>query len=38
MRLVDLQSGKPVPTGTLGVLQIRGGNVMKEYINNPSAF
>lgn len=36
MRIVDMESGKPVPTNAMGILQIRGGNVMKEYVNNPS--
>lgn len=37
MRIVDIKTGKPVPAGTLGVLQIRGGCVMKEYLNNEKA-
>lgn len=36
MRIVDMETRKPVPNGTLGVLHIRGGNVMKGYLNNPS--
>jgi acyl-CoA synthetase (AMP-forming)/AMP-acid ligase II len=36
MRIVDMETGKPVPTNTLGILQIRGGCVMKEYVNNDS--
>lgn len=37
MRIVDMETKKPVPAGTLGILQIRGGCVMKEYLNNPKA-
>jgi len=37
MRIVDMETRQPVPPNTLGILHIRGGNVMKEYLNNPKA-
>lgn len=33
---MHLETREPVPPNTLGVLHIKGGNVMKGYINNPS--
>jgi len=36
-RVVDLDSGQPVADGEPGELQIRGYNVMTEYLNNPEA-
>jgi malonyl-CoA/methylmalonyl-CoA synthetase len=36
MRVVDMKTSAPVPPNTLGIVHIRGGNVMKEYLNNPS--
>jgi len=36
MRVVD-ESGKEVPVGTIGELQVRGHNVMKGYWNQPEA-
>lgn len=36
MRVVDMETGKPLPPNKLGLLHIRGGNVMKGYLNNPS--
>ncbi|KAL1405668.1 hypothetical protein Q8F55_009307 [Vanrija albida] len=37
MRIVDMETGKPVPAGTLGILHVRGGCVMKEYLYNDKA-
>jgi acyl-CoA synthetase (AMP-forming)/AMP-acid ligase II len=36
-RVVELESGAPVPPGTTGELQLRGYNVMSGYLNNESA-
>lgn len=36
MRIVDMETRKPVPPNTLGMLHINGGNIMKGYLNNPS--
>lgn len=36
-RVVDLESGEPVPPGTTGELQIRGYTVMSGYLNNEAA-
>lgn len=35
MRIVDPETRKPIPQGELGLLEIRGSNIFKCYLNNP---
>jgi fatty-acyl-CoA synthase len=37
IRVVDPQTGQPVADGTPGELQLRGPNVLAQYLNNPEA-
>ncbi|WOO84097.1 Putative acyl-CoA synthetase YngI [Vanrija pseudolonga] len=37
VKVVDQETKKELPRGTFGLLLVRGGNVMKEYLNNPKA-
>lgn len=37
IRIVDPVTKQPLPAGEMGILECRGNNIMKEYIDNPSA-
>jgi long-subunit acyl-CoA synthetase (AMP-forming) len=35
--VVDIETGKTLPPNTVGVLKVRGHNVIAEYLNDPEA-